>query len=72
MSKKVEEVLFRIDSTIKAFEKDEDPVTFPLQYTSSLEWGFGIHCAKGYWVAECEEEISQEVLSEFEKRNKDK
>lgn len=71
-SKAVDEVLYRIDHVIEGFCDNPDEVTFPLRYISTDDWGWGIHCARGLWVAECDADIAQEVLIEFEKRNKDK
>ena len=70
-NKTIEEVLYRIDFTVDSFQDSVDAVTFPLSYTKSNEWGWGIRCAKGLWVAECDPNIAEEVLVEFDKRNKD-
>lgn len=69
--KSVDEVLARIDSTVRSFEGTPDAVTFPLQAIVGTDWGFGIHCAKGVWVAECDPKIAQQVLEECSKINQE-
>lgn len=64
---RIEEVLDRINKMVKGFEGTPDTITLPLQATVGADWGFGIHCAKGVWVTECDPEIAEQVLEEFSK-----
>ena len=67
----IEEVLHKINNMIKNFEGTPDAITLPLQAIVGEDWGFGIHCAKGVWVTECDPKIADEVLQEFSKQIKE-
>lgn len=65
--KAVHEVLGRIKSTVEFFKGTPDEISLPLQAISGDDWGYGIHCAKGVWVTECDPSIAPKVIEEFEK-----
>ena len=66
-SKEIYEVLGRINSCVEFFKGTQDEVTLPLQAINGDDWGYGIHCAKGVWVTECDPSIAEEVIQQFEK-----
>lgn len=70
-SKAIHGVLSRINSIIEVFKGSSDEITLPLQAINGADWGYGIHCAKGIWVTECDPSIANEVLKEFEQQVKE-
>ena len=69
--KAVYKVIGRINSVIETFKGTTDEVTLPLQAIKGKDWGYGIHCARGVWVTECDASIADEVIREFEQQSKE-
>lgn len=70
-SKVIHGVISRINSMIEGFKGSSDEITLPLQAIDGGDWGYGIFCAKGIWVTECDPSIANEVLKEFEQQLKE-
>lgn len=70
-SKAIHGVLSRINYLIESFKGSSDEINLPLQAIDGDDWGYGIHCAKGIWVTECDPSIANEVLKEFEQQGKE-